>query len=207
MVVTFLKVMSQTIAQLQAEIAALQAEIPPLQGERDELNRQRSSFRVAVAFPKNNSPEALAEFHQRNASAAANWLDQLKEIDKAIKAVENQLSQKQAMLTHKQAQLDKLRSQQEWLELERRVQVGGKRLQSQAQKINQLAAQLAAEIQTFKEIYEDVNPSYCQWLQKPVTIVEFSATAIPHVFFQGNKFELGSQEIDWNQELELENGE
>jgi len=194
--------MSQTIAELQAEITALQAEIPPLQGERDELHKQRSSFRVAVAFPKDNSPEALAEFHQRNASAAASWLEQLKKIDKAIQALETQLQQKQALLGHKQAHLDKLRSQQEWLELERRVQVGGKRLQSQAQKINQLAAQLEAEIQTFRGIYEEVNPSYCQWLQKPATIVEFSATAIPHVFFQGNKFELGNQEIDWNQELE-----
>ncbi|MDF0555247.1 hypothetical protein [Kamptonema sp. UHCC 0994] len=196
--------MSQTIAQIEAEIAVLQPEIPSLQGELDELREQRSSFRVAVAFPKNNSPEALAQFHKHNASAAANWVQQLKEIDRAIQALEGKLKQKQVLLAHKQTQLDQLRSQQEWLELERRVQAGGKLLQSQSQKINQLAAQLEAEIQSFKAIYQDVNPIYCQWLQKSVTIVEFSATAIPHVFFQGNKFELGNKEIDWNQELEGE---
>lgn len=199
--------MSQTIAELEAEIAALQAECLSLEGELDEIRQQRSSFRVAVAFPKNNSPEALAQFHKHNASAAANWVQQLKEIDKSIQALEIQLKHKETLRAHKQAQLDRLRSQQEWLELERQVQAGGKLLQSQAQKINQLAAQLEVEIQSFKAIYQEVNPSYCQWLQKPVTIVEFSATTIPHVFFQGNKFELGNKEIDWNQELEIENGE
>ncbi|OCQ94711.1 hypothetical protein BCD67_04410 [Oscillatoriales cyanobacterium USR001] len=199
--------MSQMIAELQAEIPVLQAEIPSLQGELDELRKQRSTFRVAVAFPKNNSPEALAEFHQRNASAAASWLEQLKEIDRAIQALESQLKQKQSLLIQKQVLLDKLCFQQELLELERRVQAGGKRLQSQGQKINQLAAELEAEILSFRAIYEEVNPIYCQWLEKPVNIAEFSTNIIPHVYFQGNRFELGNKEIEWNQESEVEGGE
>jgi chromosome segregation ATPase len=199
--------MSLIIAELEAEIPALQAEIPLLQGEIEELRKQRSTFRVAVAFPKNNSPEALAEFHQHNASAAANWIEQLKEIDRRIQALESQVKQKQSQLVQKQALLDKLIDQQQLLEIERRVQAGGKRLQSQGQKINQLAAQLEAEILSFRAIYEEVNPIYCQWLQKTVNIADFSTSVIPHVYFQGNRFELANKEIEWSQESEVDGGE
>jgi predicted nucleic acid-binding Zn-ribbon protein len=199
--------MSLMIAELQAEIPVLQAEIPSLQEELEELRKQRSTFRVAVAFPKNNSPAALAEFHQHNAAAAASWIEQLKEIDRHIQGLENQIKQKQSELLQKKALLEKLIFQQQLLELELRVQAGGKRLQSQGQKINQLAAQLEAEILSFWAIYEEVNPIYCQWLQKPVNIVNFATNVIPHVYFQGNRFELGNKEIEWNQESEVDGGE
>jgi len=199
--------MSLMIAELQAEIPVLQAEIPSLQGDLEELRKQRSTFRVAVAFPKNNSPAALAEFHQHNAAAAASWIEQLKEIDRHIQGLENQIKQKQSELLQKKALLEKLIVQQQLLELELRVQAGGKRLQSQGQKINQLAAELEAEILSFRAIYEEVNPIYCQWLQKPVNIVNFATNVIPHVYFQGNRFELGNKEIEWSQESEVDGGE
>lgn len=190
--------MNQTIAQLHDEISTIHAEIATLQGSRDTLRQSRLSFRGTVNFPEDHSPEALAKFQQQNAALAAKWQAELKEIDRQIKTLEIQLQQKEAQLVHKQKLLAEIQLQEEWRQLEIRVQAGGKRLQAQANKINQLAAQLEVQIQTLKEIYDEVNPSYCEWLQKPGNIVEFSAKTLPHVFIREGGFELVDREINWN---------
>lgn len=181
--------MNENHGQLKTEVNALQAEVDALETEADKLRQKRSSFRVAVSFPKDNSPEALAEFQQQNARETAKWAEELQEINQALNSLEVRLAQKQAELAPKQAQL-------QWQELEEGVQIGGKQLQDQVQKINQLSEQLAAEIIALKQIYQKVNPMYCQWLQKPVETVEFRAVTIPYVFADGERFVLGSKNIE-----------
>jgi chromosome segregation ATPase len=189
--------MSQTIPELQTEVRALQAEVATLQEAREKLCRQRSECRVTVSFPKNNTPEALAEFHQQNAAFGEQWLQQIQEIDRETKIIEKQLESKQALLNYKQGELDKLLAGEHWKEVENHVQTGEKRLQAQARKINQAAAQLEAEIQALKALYELLNPSYSEWFQQPTQIVDFSAKTIPYAFPTSSGLILGNKEIEW----------
>jgi chromosome segregation ATPase len=189
--------MSQTIPELQTEVRALQAEVTTLQEAREKLCRQRSECRVTVSFPKNNTPEALAEFHQQNAAFGEQWLQQIQEIDRETKIIEKQLEPKQALLNYKQGELDKLLAGEHWKEVESHVQTGEKRLQAQARKINQAAAQLEAEIQALKALYELLNPSYSEWFQQQTQIVDFSAKTIPYAFPNSSGLILGNKEIEW----------
>src|SRR4028119_690000 len=111
--------MSQTIPELQEEDPPLQAEVAALQEWREKLGVQRSECRLAVSFPKNNTPEAIAEFHQQNAAFGEQWLQQIQEIDRETKITEKQLQQKQALLTYKQAEIEKLAAGQHWQSEER----------------------------------------------------------------------------------------
>ena len=189
--------MSQTIPELQTEVQALQAEVDALRESREKLCKQRTSCRVTVSFPKNNTPEAIAEFHQQNATFGEEWLQQLEEIDRATKAIETQLQPKEAVLNSKQAELNKLLAGQHWQEVENHVQTGEKRLQAQARKINQAAAQLEAEIQTLKAMYDLLNPSYSEWFQEQTQIVDFVAKTIPYAFPGSSGLILGNKEIEW----------
>ncbi len=189
--------MSQTIPELQTEVPALQAEFAILQESREKLRIQRSECRVAVSFPKNNTPEAIAEFHQQNAAFGEQWLQQIQEIDREIQIIEKQLQQKQAVLDYKQGELDKLLAGQHWQEVENNVQTGEKRLQVQARRINQAAAQLEAEIQALKALYDELNPSYSEWFEQPTEIVDFFAKTIPYAFPGSSGLILGNKEIEW----------
>ncbi|NJK66947.1 MAG: hypothetical protein HC789_17585 [Microcoleus sp. CSU_2_2] len=189
--------MSQTLPELQTEVQALQAEVDALRESREKLCKQRTSCRVTVSFPKNNTPEAIAEFHQENAAFGERWLRQLEEIDKETQAIEKQLQPKEAVLNTKQAELDKLLTVQHWQKVENDVQTGEKRLEAQARRINQAAAQLEAEIQSLKAMYDLLNPSYSEWFQEPTQIVEFVARTIPHVFPGSSGLILGNKEIEW----------
>ena len=189
--------MSQTIPELQTEVRALQAEITALQENREKLYKQRTSCRVAVSFPKNNTPEAIAEFQQQTAVFGEQWLQQLEEIDREIKAIEKQLQQKEPVFNYKQAQLDELLAGEHWKEVEHDVQTGEKRLQLQARRINQAAALLESEIQALKALYDQLNPSYSEWYQQPTEIVEFVAKTIPHAFPSSSGLILGNKDIEW----------
>ena len=189
--------MSQTIPELQTEVRALQAEVAILQESREKLCVQRSECRVAVSFPKNNSPEAIAEFHQQNAAFGEQWLQQIQEIDRETKIIEKQLQEKQPVLNYKEGELDKLLAGEHWQEVENHVQTGEKRLQAQARRVNQAAAQLEAEIQALKALYDQLNPSYSEWFQQPTEIVDFAAKTIPYAFPGSSGLILVNKEIEW----------
>ncbi|UNU23070.1 hypothetical protein [Microcoleus vaginatus] len=189
--------MSQTIPELQKEVRTLQAEVTALQEWREKLGVQRSECRVAVSFPKNNTPEAIAEFHQQTAAFGEQWLQQIQEIDRETKNIEKQLQQKQALLNYKQGELEKMLAGEHWQEVENTVQTGEKRLQAQARRINQAAAQLEVEIQALKALYDQLNPSYSEWFQQPTQIVKFSATTIPYAVASSSGLILENKEIEW----------
>ncbi|WP_293132447.1 hypothetical protein [Microcoleus sp. bin38.metabat.b11b12b14.051] len=190
--------MSQTIPELQTEVRALQAEVATMQEAREKLCVQRSECRVTVSFPKNNTPEAMAEFHQQNAAFGEQWLQQIQEIERETQIIEKQLEQKQAVINYKQGELDKLLAGQHWQKVENDVQTGEKRLQAQARKINQAAAQLEAEIQALKALYDLLNPSYSEWFQQQTEVVDFSAKTIPYAFPSSSGLILANKEIEWD---------
>lgn len=185
--------MSQTISELQAQVATISAEIKALEGSREALRQEQLSFQAVVSFPRDSSSKALAEFQQQQATLAAQRVERLKEIDRSLKALDRDIKQKQALLASKQEVLAPLVAQQ----LEERLQAEGRNLQAQAQKINQLAEQLEAQLRVLKAMYIEINPLYCEWLQKPAHIVDFSAKTIPYVFVDSNGFGLRNKPIDW----------
>jgi chromosome segregation ATPase len=189
--------MSQMLPELQAEVRTLQAEITTLQKSREKLYKQRSSCRVAVSFPKNNTPEAIAEFHQQTTAFGEQWLQQLEEIDRETRTMEKQLQQKESVLNYKQAEMEKMLAGQHWQEIEHKIQAGEKHLQVQIHRINQIAMQLEAEIRSLKALSDEFSPSYAEWFQQPTQVVEFSVKTIPQVVAKNNGFVLENKEIDW----------
>ncbi len=181
--------MKENLAEIKLEVETLQTEINALQAEVDELHQKRSSFQINVGFPKDNTPEAVAEFRKKNAEETAKLQAQMQEINQSLKVLEAQLNQKKTTLQPKKSRL-------EWLELQQQVYEGGKLLQEQVKKVNQTANQLEAEIQTLKQIYQELNPLYCQWVENSANIVDFQATTIPYVYVKENGFELGNKEIE-----------
>ncbi|MCL2934143.1 MAG: hypothetical protein MGG11_18445 [Trichodesmium sp. MAG_R03] len=180
--------MKENIAELKLEIDTLHREIDSLQGKIETLSQKRSSFQVNVSFPRDNTPEVLAEFRKKNTEEAAKWQVEIQEINQSLKASE-------AQLNHKKTTLEEKKSRLQWLELQQQVYEGGRNLQEQVQKVNEKANQLEAEIQTLKQIYQQFNPLYCEWVQNQVKIVKFKAKTIPYVYIKDNGFELDNKEI------------
>ena len=180
--------MKENIAELKLEIDTLHREIDSLQGKIETLSQKRSSFQVNVSFPRDNTPEVLAEFRKKNTEEAAKWQVEIQEINQSLKASE-------AQLNHKKTTLEEKKSRLQWLELQQQVYEGGRNLQEQVQKVNEKANQLEAEIQTLKQIYQQFNPLYCEWVQNPTKIVKFKAKTIPYVYIKDNGFELDNKEI------------
>lgn len=180
--------MKENIAELKLEIDTLHTEIDSLQGKIETLSQKRSSFQINVSFPKDNTPEVLAEFRRKNTEESAKWQVEIQEINQSLKTSEVQLNHKKTTLQEKKSRL-------QWLELQQQVYEGGRNLQEQVQKVNEKANQLEAEIQTLKQIYQQFNPLYCQWVQNPANIVEFKAKTIPYVYIKDNGFELDNKEI------------
>ncbi|MBF2005944.1 MAG: hypothetical protein IGS49_10885 [Chlorogloeopsis fritschii C42_A2020_084] len=153
--------------QYQAEIAAIQSQIQALLQERDALA-------VNVTPPENDSPQAIAEVYRRQAKENPKLFAELKGIDDAIAALEAQLKQKQAQLTRRQTQS----IQQQQLE-EAKTQA-----QIHAERINELAAELATEIRSLKACADQLSPLYWQVYYKPF-ITGFKTISVPHVRSDG----------------------
>ncbi|WP_197036066.1 hypothetical protein [Fischerella sp. PCC 9605] len=160
-----------TIEQIQTEIVALRSQI-------EVLRQERASISVNITPPENDSPQAIAEAYRRHARENAQLFAELKGIDDAIAALEDQLAQKQDQLQHWQAQAKQL-SLQEQLEEAKKV------AQVHAERINQLAAELAAEIRSLKACADELSPLYWQVYYKPF-ITGFKTISVPHVRSDGD---------------------
>ncbi|MFQ4144301.1 hypothetical protein [Chlorogloeopsis sp. ULAP02] len=153
--------------QYQAEIAAIQAQIQALRQERTYLA-------VNITPPENDSPQAIAEVYRRQAKENAELFAELKGIDDAIAALEAQLKQKQAQLTRRQTQ--SIQQQQ--------LEEAKKQAQIHAERINELAAELATEIRSLKACADQLSPLYWQVYYKPF-ITGFKTISVPHVRSDG----------------------
>ncbi|MDM9379994.1 hypothetical protein QUB80_04680 [Chlorogloeopsis sp. ULAP01] len=153
--------------QYQAEIAAIQSQI-------QALRQERAALAVNVTPPENDSPQAIAQVYRRQAKENPELFAELKGIDDAIAALEAQLKQKQAQLTRRQTQS----IQQQQLE-EAKTQA-----QIHAERINELAAELATEIRSLKACADQLSPLYWQVYYKPF-ITGFKTISVPHVRSDG----------------------
>ncbi|RUR73283.1 hypothetical protein ACF3DV_10585 [Chlorogloeopsis fritschii PCC 9212] len=153
--------------QYQAEIAAIQSQI-------QALRQERAALAVNVTPPENDSPQAIAQVYRRQAKENPELFAELKGIDDAIAALEAQLKQKQAQLTRRQTQ--SIQQQQ--------LEEAKKQAQIHAERINELAAELATEIRSLKACADQLSPLYWQVYYKPF-ITGFKTISVPHVRSDG----------------------
>ncbi|BAZ67313.1 MAG: hypothetical protein KME28_28055 [Pelatocladus maniniholoensis HA4357-MV3] len=160
-----------TTEQILTKIAAVRSQI-------EALREERACLSVSVTLPENDSPQAIAEAYRRYARENSQLIAELKGIDDAIAALEVQLTQKQAQLQQRQI-LAKQLSLEEQLEEARKI------AQVHAQRINELAAELATEIRGLKACADELSPLYWQVYYKPF-ITGFKTISVPYVRSDGD---------------------
>jgi DNA repair exonuclease SbcCD ATPase subunit len=153
--------------QIPAEIAVLKSQIQALEQERAALTINN------VISGKNDSALAMVEAYRRQARENPQLSAEVKGIDDAVTALEFQVQQKQAKLALEQIE-SKQTTQEQQLEEAKKV------AQVHAQRINQLAAELATEIRLLKGCADRLTPIYWQVYYKPF-ITGFKTISLPHV--------------------------
>lgn len=161
-----------TMEKIQAEIAAIRAQIEALRLEKVAItgNHQFSC--------DDSSPLAIAEAYRRFARENAQLVVEVKGIDDAIAALELQLKQKQADFKAGQIQLKRLSVQEQ-------VEEGRQQAKVHAERINELAAELAFELRSLKSTADKLSVAYWQVYYKPF-ITGFKTISVPHVRSDGD---------------------
>ncbi|MEH2011311.1 hypothetical protein [Nostoc sp.] len=157
--------------QIQDEMAALKSQIQILLEERAALTINN------VISAENDSPQAMVEAYRRQARENAQLSVELQGIDAAITALEVQIKQKQGKLVRWQVESKQLTQQQELEEAKEVAQV-------HAQRINQLAGELATEVRLLKACANQLSPMYWQIYYKPF-ITGFKTISVPYVRSDG----------------------
>ncbi|MBD2411669.1 hypothetical protein FACHB389_23870 [Nostoc calcicola FACHB-389] len=157
--------------QIQTEITALKSQIQALQQERAALTINN------VILGENDSALAMVDAYRRHARENPQLSAELKGIDDAVAALELQVQQKQAQLARWQIESKQLTQQQQLEEAKKLAQV-------HAQRINQLAAELATEIRLLKRCADELSPIYWQVYYKPF-ITGFKTISVPYVRSDG----------------------
>lgn len=157
---------------IQAEIAVISSQIEALRQERALLIVER------VVLPKDKSPQAIAEAYRRHARETAQLSAEVKGIDDAIAALAVELNQKQSELAGLQ-----IESKQK--SIEQQVEEDRNRAKVHAERINQLAAELAEELRALKAAADELSPRYWQVYYKPF-ITGFQTITVPHVRSDGD---------------------
>jgi hypothetical protein len=160
----------ESIQLLETEITAIQTQIKALREERQQIS-------IEQVRPDNQSPQAIAEAYRRQARQTLQQSAELKGIDDAITALEIQLYWKQQQLQQEQGRrINPIEQQVEEARIQARLH---------AERINQLASDLADEVKTLKAIADEISPRYWQVYYKPF-ITGFRSISVPHVRSDGD---------------------
>jgi chromosome segregation ATPase len=140
-----------------AEIEAIRAQIAALQQECASLS---------VESPESNS----SQMQLTN--------DDLAQIVESLAALAAQLRQKRA-------EFNALQVRSQYHSIEQHVEEGRTQAKVHAERINELAAELAEEIRSLKAIADRISPSYWQVYYKPF-ITGFQTISVPYVRSDGD---------------------
>ncbi|MCZ0898307.1 hypothetical protein [Microcoleus sp. POL10_C6] len=153
----------------------LQTDIEAIYSQIEELRLERQQLSIADVVPAGDSPQAIADAYRRHARETAQVSAEVKGIDDAIAALSAQLSQKQ----QQSVKLQRITP------MEEQVEEGRVLAQGHAERINELAAELAAEVKGLKAIADQISPSYWQVYYKPF-ITGFKSISVPYVRSDGD---------------------
>ncbi|MEM7714816.1 MAG: hypothetical protein AAF349_14770 [Cyanobacteria bacterium P01_A01_bin.68] len=158
----------------------VKAEIAVIRSQINKLRREGASLAVKVTPSEDDSPEAIAEAYRRQARENPQLFAELKGIDDAITALEAQLAEKEALLNKSRSgYITRLSEQKEQLEKAKA------KAKIHAERINQLAAELATEIHSLKTCADNLTPLYWQVYYKPF-ITGFKTISVPYVRSDGD---------------------
>ncbi len=157
--------------KIPAEIAALTDQI-------DALHQERAALTPNITTTSDDSPQIIVEAYRRQARENPELAVEIKGIDDAITALEIQLKQKQALIKRLPVQVQRA-LQEEQLEAARN------QAHIHAQRINELAAELAAELRDLKTCANELSPLYWQVYYKPF-ITGFKTISVPYVRSDGD---------------------
>lgn len=158
----------------------LQAEIAVIRSQINQLRREGASLAVSIKPSENDSPQAIAEAYRLQARENPQLFAELKGIDDAIAALEIQLTEKQTQLKKSRSgYITRLSEQKEHLEKAKN------KAKTHAERINQLAAELAIEITSLKTCADNLTPLYWQVYYKPF-ITGFKTISVPYVRSDGD---------------------
>lgn len=160
------------LEQMQSEITALKSQIQVLEQERATLTINND----VIAY-EDDSPLAIVEAYRRQARENAQLSAELKGIDDAIAALQNQLQHKQGELARLPQKLRQINQQQQLEEAKKVAQV-------HAERINEIAGELATEIRLLKACADHLSPLYWQIYYKPF-ITGFKTISVPYVRSDG----------------------
>lgn len=153
----------------------LQTDIEAIYSQIEELRLERQQLSIADVVPAGDSPQAIADAYRRHARETAQVSAEVKGIDDAIAALSAQLSQKQ----QQSVKLQRITP------MEEQVEEGRLLAREHAERINELAAELAAEVKGLKAIADQISPSYWQIYYKPF-ITGFKSISVPYVRSDGD---------------------
>jgi chromosome segregation ATPase len=154
--------------KIQSEIATLQSQIQALQQERTTLTQDNTESSA------NDSTLAIVEAYRRQARENPQLSAELKGIDDAISFLEQQIAQRKAHLNRYLPVSVRISQQQEQLEAARKI------AQMHAERVNELAGELAQEIKLLKTCADELSPLYWQVYYKPF-ITGFKTISVPYV--------------------------
>ena len=152
---------------IQAEIAVIHCQI-------NQLQLEGASLAVDITPSKDDSPQAIAESYRRQARENPQLFAELKGIDDAIAALQAQIIEKQTLLKKSPRGYITRLSQQKELEQAKT------KAKTHAERINQLAAELATEVSSLKACADKLTPLYWQLYYKPF-ITGFKTISVPYV--------------------------
>ncbi|MEO6862536.1 MAG: hypothetical protein ABI180_13560 [Microcoleus sp.] len=153
----------------------LQTDIEAICTQIEALRRERQQLSIGAATPLGDSPQAIADAYRRHARETAEVSAELKGIDDAIAALSAQLNQKQQLSVN----LQRISP------MEQQVEEGRARASVHAERINELAGELAASVKELKAIADQISPSYWQVYYKPF-ITGFKSISVPYVRSDGD---------------------
>ncbi|MBE9057717.1 hypothetical protein [Sphaerospermopsis sp. LEGE 08334] len=157
--------------KIQAEINELNSQIQALQQERATLTQNHiASLVEAYRRQARENPEIAAELKGID--------DLLAKLTEGIAFLEQQKQQKQAQLNSSLTFSQRLAQQQQELEAAKKV------AEIHAQRVNELAQELAEEIKLLKACADELSPMYWQVYYKPF-ITGFKTISVPHVRSDG----------------------
>jgi chromosome segregation ATPase len=164
----------------------LHTEIEAIRNQIYRLQKERSRMKIPAIAPVNDSPEAISDAYRTQARETAGISAEIKGIDDAIAALQKQLNQKQQQLQQQKADgrnpiLQELESSQAQAKLH-------------AQRINELAAELAEEVKALKAIADEISPSYWQVYLKPF-ITGFHSISVPFVRSDGQVWTIVNRRV------------
>ena len=164
----------------------LQADIEALRNQIYRLQKERSRLRIPAIAPVDRSPEAISEAYRNQARETAQISAEIKGIDDAIAALKTQMQQKQKQL---QQQREDGRNP-----IIQELEESREQAKLHAQRINELAVELAEEVKALKAIADEMSPSYWQVYFKPF-ITGFKSISVPFVRSDGKVWTIVNRRV------------